>query len=102
MRFSRVATVALVAVAIAGSLLAWSIVDDPADLVSGSWGRLLIGKVALVAVAAGIGAYNHFRVVPTLQDDPERAATLARTLTAEAIVLVLVVAVTAALVVSAP
>lgn len=103
-RFSRVATVALVSVAIAGSLLAWGIVDEPSELVSGTWGRLLVGKVIVVAVAAVIGAFNHVRVVPRLSVDADRkpSETLARTLVVEAIALMLVVAITAALVVAAP
>jgi copper transport protein len=101
-RFSRVATVALIAVAAAGSGLLWSILENPGDLPSRAWGRLLLGKIVLVAVAAGIGAFNHYRVVPRLDRDPEQIATLSRTLRAESIILVLVAIVTAALVVAAP
>lgn len=100
-RFSRVASAALVGVAIAGTALAWSILDSPGELVSTSWGRLLILKLLAVCVAAGIGAYNHFVVIPVLEEygaDADASERLRRTTRVEVVVLVIVVAVTAFLV----
>ena len=104
LRFSRVATAAVVAVGVAGMALTWTIIDDPSDIVSTAWGRLLLVKVSLVVVAAAIGAYNHFIVVPRIRQTSGSAggqATLRRTVTIEVALLVAVVVVTAALVVAA-
>lgn len=100
-RFSRVASVSLVAVALAGAALAWSILDSPGELVSTSWGRLLILKLAIVGVAAAMGAYNHFVVIPDLEaneKDPNASDHLRRVTRVEAVALVFVIGVTAVLV----
>ena len=100
-RFSRVASVALAAVAAAGAALAIAILDTPSELFTTPWGRVLIVKVLAVAVAAGIGAYNHFVTVPTLDRDPadgQAADRLRRLVRIEGTVLLAVVALTAILV----
>lgn len=101
LRFSRSASVALGAVALAGLALTWTILDSPSDLVSGTWGRLLLVKVGLVAAVVCLGAYNHFKVVPDLANDPRDEATAGRLrgiVLAEAAILAGVIAVTAVLV----
>lgn len=94
-RFSSVATVALAAVAIAGTLMAALILDGVDDLTDTVWGRRLTIKVAAVGVAAAIGAYHHLVTVRRLdQPGGVDAAELARvrtTLTIEALVLGFVV-----------
>jgi putative copper export protein len=99
-RFSVVAAAALVAAGLSGVVLAWTVLDSPGDLWRTPWGRLLLVKVALVAVAAGIGAYNRQVLLPDLERDPEgRAPGRFRTaVTVEAGALGVVVAVTAFLV----
>jgi copper transport protein len=99
-RFSRVAAASLTIAAIAGVVLAWTIVDAPSEILMTAWGRLLVLKVALVAVVATIGAYNHFRVVPGIShDEGDRNATiLRRTTRIESAILVGVLGVTAILV----
>ena len=54
-RFSVVATVALVAAGIAGVALSVVILDSPSQLWSTPWGQLLLVKVAFVALAAAGG-----------------------------------------------
>ena len=96
-RFSSVATLAIVTVAAAGLGMSFLIVDSIGDYVATSWGRLLLLKVALVAIAVGIGAYNHFVVVPALEVDPRDASMLSRarrTISAEATILLVVTLVT--------
>ena len=66
-RFSVLATASVVIVGIAGVGLAVAILDRPSQLWETSWGLFLLAKVAVVAVVATIGAYQHFRVVPMLQ-----------------------------------
>jgi len=103
-RFSRVAAMALGAVALAGVLMAFIVLDSFSDLTGTEWGKTLLLKTAAVVVAASVGAYNHFRLVPALDVQPQSdllAARLRSIVTAEAIVLVFVVIVTASLVAAA-
>jgi copper transport protein len=65
-RFSVLATVALVAVGLAGLVLTVIIVDSPAELWTTEWGRLLIAKTAFVAIAAAAGGYNHMILIPEM------------------------------------
>ena len=103
-RFSRVATVALGAVVLAGVVMAFIVLDSFGDLTGTEWGQTLLLKTAAVAVAVAIGAYNHFRLVPALDAQPGSdplASRVRSIVTAEAIVLVFVVIVTASLVAAA-
>jgi copper transport protein len=96
-RFSSVATLALVAVAMAGLAMSFLIIDGLDDYWSTPWGRLLLVKVGLVAIAASVGAYNHFVVAPKLAGDPQDGfygQRLRLTLAAEGLVLLVVTAVT--------
>jgi copper transport protein len=100
-RFSVVASVALTVVVAAGILLTWSILDSPGELVSTAWGRLLLIKLAAVGLAAALGGYNHFFVVPQLTHESQGPAAgdlLRRVVRVEGAVLVVVAAVTAILV----
>lgn len=100
-RFSTVASVALVVVAIAGSVLSFSIVESPGDLLSTGFGRLLILKVLAVGAAAAIGGYNHRYVIPALVANPtdsDYSERLRATVRIEAWILVGVIGITAALV----
>ena len=103
-RFSSIATVALTAVVVAGLLMTWMILDTPGDLFETRWGQVLIVKVAVVSVAAGLGGYNHFRLRPRLEqqpDDPALAKELRTTLSIESIMFIVVIALTAVLVAAA-
>lgn len=100
-RFSHVATVALAAVVVAGAAMAVVVLDSFADLTGTEWGQTLLLKNAAVAVAIAAGAYNHFRLVPALDadpDSPELTARVRSTLVAESVILLFVVVVTAWLV----
>lgn len=103
-RFSSIATISLAAMVAAGLVMAWMILDAPGDLFGTSWGRILLVKTAAVAVAAGLGAFNHFRLRPALEqrpDDPALARELRTSLSIESAVLVGVVVLTAFLVAAA-
>ena len=63
-RFSRAATVGIVTVGTTGLLRAISEVGTFDALVGADFGRLVIAKVALFAVLAGLGALNHFSNIP--------------------------------------
>jgi copper transport protein len=106
LRFSPLATVSLVAVAAAGLLMTVMVMvmDSFGELTGTEWGKILLLKVAAVALAGIGGAYNHFRLIPALDAEPDNPMLLDRvrsTITAEAILLVFVVIVTAALVAAA-
>lgn len=94
-RFSSVATVALVAVIAAGAAMAWMILGDVGDIVDTDWGRRLLIKTAAVGVAALLGAYNRFVLVPRLEgDSTSMERTIRTTITLEALVLAIVIVVT--------
>jgi copper transport protein len=103
-RFSKIATIALAAVVAAGGIMAFLVLDTFGDLTGTTWGQILLLKTAAVGLAMLGGAYNHFRLLPALESDPESPELLAElrnTVTAEAIMLTFVVAVTAWLVAAA-
>ncbi len=101
MRFSVIATAALVAAGVAGTALSIIVIDAVADLWSTPWGQLLIAKIAVVAVAAAGGAYNHLVIVPALNQTPDDHTTIDRfrtVVTLEAAALVAVAIITAFLI----
>lgn len=65
-RLSTVATAALVIVLFSGLFNSWHQLGRLADLWSTAYGRVLLFKLALVAVMMAIGALNRFRLVPQL------------------------------------
>ncbi len=103
-RFSTVAGAALGAVVVAGLLMAVSILDSVGELTSTEWGQTFLSAAAAAGTAMLIGAYNHFRLMPALESDPNDEAlhqSVRSTVTAEAIILAFVVVVTAWLVAAA-
>ncbi len=102
-RFSTIAGISLAALSGAGLVMAWLVLDAPGDLFSTDWGQVLLVKVGVVALAAGLGGYNHFVLRPALEsrrDDPGLAVHLRRSLLVEAAVMAVVVVITAVLVAS--
>lgn len=101
-RFSVVAGLALALVAVVGVYLTVVILDSPAQLWSTDWGKVLIAKVLVVGLAAGIGGYNHFKLIPRVEAGGDRGgagvARLGVSLRAEAAVMLAVLALTAVLV----
>ena len=103
-RFSAVAGLALGAVVVAGLVMAVSILDSFGELTSTSWGQTFLLKSAAAGIAIFAGAYNHFRLMPALERDPDDQAlhdSVRSTVTAEAIMLAFVIVVTAWLVAAA-
>ncbi|MGB3737533.1 MAG: CopD family protein [Ilumatobacter sp.] len=103
-RFSKIAAIALASVVLAGGLMAFLVLDSFGELTGTPWGKILLLKTAAVGLAMIGGAYNHFRLLPALEADPESPELLTElrsTVTAEAIMLVFVVTVTAWLVAAA-
>lgn len=104
LRFSRIAALASALAGVTGVALAFIVLEGFDQLIGTSWGRVLIAKVLLVAVAASIGAYNHFVVlhaVPTSQIQSSVVSVHLRRLVAvESMVLIVVIAATALLIAS--
>lgn len=63
---SSTATVALLVVVLTGSFKVWRSGASLTALVSSEYGVALGSKLALVAVAAGLGGLNRFRILPAL------------------------------------
>ena len=107
-RFSSVAAGVLVVLAGSGSVLAWRIVGSWEDLFGTTYGRLLIVKVMIAALAVGIAGFNRFALLPRVHragDNAERreaATAIRQTITAEASVLVAVLLITGFLVNQSP
>ncbi len=103
-RFSVVASAALAVVGLAGMVLAVIVLDSPAELWQTPWGRLLIAKTLLVAVAVAGGGYNHLVLIPKLDiasDDQAVSTEFRIAVTIEGAILAIVVVITAFLVAAA-
>ncbi len=107
-RFSGVAAGLLAVLVGTGALLTWRIVGSWAALVDTGYGRLLLVKGGIAAVAMGVAAWNRFSLLPRLRDATKRrdrrsgAGLVARATAAEAGVLVAVLLVTGLLVDRSP
>lgn len=109
-RFSRMAFWTVLALAIAGLTL--TLTGSNASmhsLVTTTWGQLVLAKIGLTLIVVIIAAWNRRTLVPSLtapvEDDPAlpvRWATLLRTVRAEALLLVVIVGLTAVLVNTPP
>jgi copper transport protein len=104
LRFSSLATVAVLAAGATGATLAWREVRTLHALTSTGYGRVLLAKVAVVAVIGALGAYNHFRLMPALRGGKTKAGLrrLRHTVRIEAVALVAVIGLTAVVVAMTP
>lgn len=100
MRFSRMAANALVLAGVAGTVMAILVLDRFDDLWSTQWGRLLLAKIAIVAVAAAIGGHNRWVLIPAVEQNGQAIVhqRLRRTVIIEALALMSVAVITAFLV----
>ena len=102
-RFSRMAFWSVIALTLAGLTL--TITGSDASLnsiLTTTWGQLVLAKISLTLIVVLIAAWNRRTLVPSLTSPTEntgelavRWATLLRTIRAEAVLLVAVVALTA-------
>lgn len=100
LRFSVVATLALVAVGVAGLGLSVAVLDQPSELWATEWGRTLVVKTLFVGIAAAAGGYNHKVLIPELTRTPAGPGSEQRfraIVTIEAVSLLAVVIATALL-----
>ena len=110
-RFSAAALGTVVVLAIAGTVMAVIVLPSLSDLWSTGYGRVLLVKVALVAAAVALGAYNRRWLVPALARRVDGGAAAApplarrrlfRTVRVELGLLLAVIVVTAVLVGRSP
>jgi copper transport protein len=100
-RFSVPASAAAAAVGIAGAGLLMLIIDEPSQLFSTPWGRVMVVKLALVTAVALLGYANNRYALPALDAwRPHTARMLRRTVAVEGCVMIAVLAVTATLIAS--
>lgn len=98
-RFSVVATWSIAGVAFTGLALAWGILGEVDAIWTTTFGKVLLAKVAVVAAIGALGGYNHKVLVPALVEGGEHADhEFRRTVTAEAALFGVVLALTAVLV----
>lgn len=69
-RVSRLAGAGLLAMVATGAYAAWLNVATPRALLTTAYGRVLLLKLLLVAIIAGLGAYNRFVLRPAIAADP--------------------------------
>jgi copper transport protein len=105
MRFSNVAILAVAALVASGVAQAIPALDSFSDFVDTAFGRALLAKIVLLVLLLGLGAWNRQRARPRLARLAERreaagqaGVLLRRSLRAEAVLMVAVLGVTAALV----
>lgn len=108
-RFSPLALLAVVALAVSGVVQALVLLGGVGDLLSSAYGRLVLVKAGLLLVLAALGALQRRRVMPRLRAAAQSAsapgeagALLRRVLRAEAVMLAMVFVATAVLSGTAP
>jgi putative copper export protein len=99
--FSRIATVLVAVLVLAGTYLSISRLPSVSDLWSTTYGQALLAKIAIVGVALGWGAVHHFVVRPRLERG-DLPSGLRRSLIGESTVAILVLLVAAVLVNARP
>lgn len=96
--FGRCAMIIVPALICAGAVLAWLLVGDWAALIQTDYGRLLMAKIALVAILLALAAANKLRFVPRMQaGDFGAAQHLVLSIRFEAAVILCVILATATL-----
>lgn len=97
-RASATAGWSLAALIPAGAVLAWVHGRTPEALAAGPYGWALLAKTGFVVAVIALAAYNNRYLIPRLTVDPGTAmTTLRRTVTAEALILTIVLFITAIL-----
>ena len=101
--WARVAVAAVPVLVAAGLLLAWRILGGIGEILGSWYGWALLAKLSLVAVLLGFAAWHRFRLTPALAARaPGAGARLARSVSAEAIVALLVLWAAAEMVSTSP
>ncbi len=75
-RFSRVAVVAIPALAALGLFLGWRIAGGWQPLLTTAYGWLILSKLGLTALAMALGAINKFHLTSLVRREPQRGMRL--------------------------
>ncbi len=102
LRFSRIATVLVAVLVLAGTYIAISRLPAVSDLWSTNYGHALLVKLAIVCVALTWGAAHHFLVRPRLERGDRAPRGVGRSLIGESSIAILVLLVAAVLVNARP
>jgi copper transport protein len=104
-RFSFVAGLVLLGLAVSGIIMANGVLDSWDALRNSDYGRRLIVKLVVVAIVVALGAWNRVRLVPAIDGEPAGSAAwgrLHRVVTAEAALITVILLITSLLVFSNP
>ncbi|WP_254604212.1 copper resistance D family protein [Leisingera sp. ANG59] len=97
-RFGQAAAVIVPVLILAGLLMAWLLAGGPAELFNTGYGQTLLVKLGLVGGLLGLAAVNKTRFVPAMQaGDALAGRRLARSIEAEKLILLAILAATATL-----
>jgi copper transport protein len=94
-RFSRIAVPVVGALVLTGLILATVQLESWRGLIETRYGLILSIKLVLVVVLLGLAALNRFRLTPALALDPSNISPLVRSIMAECVVVVAILAVVA-------
>jgi len=100
--FSRIATVLVAVLVLAGTYLAIARLTRVSQLWSTSYGQALLVKIAIVCVALAWGAAHHFVVRPRLERGHDAPRSVRRSLIGESTVAIIVLLLAAVLVNARP
>lgn len=107
-RFSTWAAGILALLVAVGSVLTWRILGSWGAIVETGYGRVLLVKIGVVGVAMLVAAWNRYRLLPLLTDASKRkgrrtaASMIVRSVRVEAVLLLVVLALTGVLVDRSP
>ncbi len=95
-QFGDIALYVVGTLVIAGGGLLWILIGDPAEILQSDYGRLVTGKLGLVAVLLGLAALNRLRLAPRLRrGDQTAVVSLQRSIALEIAVAAAILLVTA-------
>jgi copper transport protein len=79
-RVSSFALIAVIVIALSGLLETFFFLNTPADLTGSPYGRRVLAKMIGLAILVGLGAYNRFGLLPTLDatDGPRKLSLSVR------------------------
>lgn len=89
-RVSSFALIAVIAIFLTGSLETFLFLNSPGDLIHSAYGRLVLAKVAGLAILVGFGAYNRFGLLSRLEDS-DTPRKLSRSVRQELVIVTLVI-----------
>ena len=97
-RFGNIAALVAPGLIAAGAATAWLLLGSIEAALGSSYGQLLIGKFAIVALLLGLAALNKLRLTPAMQrGDPSAAAALGRSIAIEMLAVLAILAITGVL-----